>query len=304
MIDTRQWVTTTLVLATVAVMACQPSDRADETATGHVVEVTATEYAFDAPLEIPSGWTTFRMKNAGEQEHFLVLWPLPEGKMLENYKNEILTPFEQATKAYRAGTVDRAGLMENLGAQLPEWFAYAIKGAGGPGLTAPGRTAQTTVQLRPGNYVMECYVRTPDGDYHSMLGMIRSLTVTDEASGAPPPTANIEMTLANYDIETTGDLTAGTHTVRVQVIENPEGLLPHDIHLARLNAETSVAQVVRWMDWVDELRAGAPAEFIGGVEQMPAGHTGYFTIDLTPGRYLWISESYGPQGMVEEFVVQ
>jgi hypothetical protein len=37
---------------------------------------------------------------------------------------------------------------------------------------------------------------------------------------------------------------------------------------------------------------------------MPAGSIGYFTVDLSPGRYLWISESYGPQGMAKEFSVK
>jgi hypothetical protein len=257
MIATRSTPTRIILLASVTLVACQPADRADEAPAVHLVEVTATEYAFESPAEIPSGWTTFRMKNAGQQEHFLVLWPLPDDKTLEDYIQEILTPFETTSLEYRAGTVDRAGFMENLGAQLPEWFPSAIKGAGGPGLTAPGRTSQTTVQLQPGSYVMECYVKTPDGHYHSMLGMVRSLTVTDTPSGAPEPEADIQMTLANYEIE----------TVRVHVTEDPEGLLPHDVHLARLEAETSVDEVVRWMDWVDAFRAGAPADFLGGPRQ-------------------------------------
>jgi len=62
-----------IVLAA-SLSACQPADRA------HVVEVTARDFAFDAPDQIPSGWTTFRMTNAGEQEHFLYIYRLPENK--------------------------------------------------------------------------------------------------------------------------------------------------------------------------------------------------------------------------------
>jgi hypothetical protein len=38
-----------------------------------VVEVTAVDYAFQAPDPIRSGWTTFLMENKGKEHHFLLL---------------------------------------------------------------------------------------------------------------------------------------------------------------------------------------------------------------------------------------
>lgn len=298
-------------LVVTALAACQPADRTEtaETETAEaapevgVVEVTAREYAFEAPAEIPSGWTTFRMVNAGEQEHFLALWPLPDDRTFDDYVEEILGTFETLGAQYAAGEIDRPTFLEQLGGQLPEWFPSAIQGAGGPGLTSPGRTSQATVYLEPGNYVMECYVRSPDGQYHSMLGMIRPLAVTEQPSGGPEPETDVQMTLSNYSIETVGDLTAGEHTLRVEVADTPEGLLTHDVHLARLDEVTSPDDVVGWMDFLDRMKAPAPAEFLGGIEHMPAGSVGYFTVELEPGRYLWVSEGYGAQGMVKEFTV-
>lgn len=68
-----------------------------------------------------SGWTTFRMPNAGEQEHFLALWPLPEDKTYENCMNEILPPFEDLTREYGAGTMELAEFLDALGRRLPDW---------------------------------------------------------------------------------------------------------------------------------------------------------------------------------------
>lgn len=317
MIVPRRHLSLGMFLLAASVAACGPADRT-ETAEGAaespdaadgspagVVEVSARDFAFEAPARIPSGWTTFRMTNAGQQEHFLVLWRLPEGKTFEDYREEVIGPFETSMKEYAAGEVDRAGLMEALGSRLPEWLPpLSALGMGGAGLTSPGRVTRTAVKLEPGEYVMECYVKTPDGMPHSFLGMLRPLTVTSDSTGAAPPEADVEMTLSNYRIETAGELTPGEHTVRVRVAENPEGLLGHDVHLARLDEGTDVAEVVKWMDWVDALEAPAPAEFVGGAEQVPVGHTTYFTVELAPGRYAWVSEGYAERGMVQEFTIE
>lgn len=194
--------------------------------------------------------------------------------------------------------------MAGLGEALPEWVYPSFQGAGGPGLTAPGRVSQTTVRLEPGTYVMECYVKAPDGRIHSMMGMLRPLTVTAETSGAPEPQATMELIIANDRIDVQGEPVQGRNTIRVRVVEEPEGLLGHDVHLARLGEVTTVGEIVTWMDWVDEMQAPAPALFLGGVEQMPAGSTAYLTVDFEPGRYPWISEDYGQQGVVQEFSVE
>lgn len=279
-------------------------DRAESAGEPFVVEMTAVDYAIDAPATIPQGWTTFRLTNAGQQEHFVVIWPLPEGRTFDHYLAEILAPFEEASHAYHAGEIDRDGLMGALGEKLPEWAGAFLTGRGGPGLTSPGRVSETTVRLEPGDYVLECYVRAPDGRYHSMIGMVRPMTVTAESSKSPEPAADVTLTLSNYAIDVSGPLAAGRQVVRIDVAEDPEGLLKHDLHLARLDEDADIDAAVAWMDWIDAMQAPAPVEFLGGVEHMTAGNTGYLHIDLEPGRYLWISEEYAPRGMHLEFIVE
>ncbi len=302
-----------LILAASALAACQQADRArssdrvsEASAAGsgaHVVEVIARDFAFEAPSVVLSGWTTFRMRNAGEQEHFMVLWRMPDGRTLKDYAKEVAPAFDSIMVPYEAGTMGRGEALQMLGGLLPEWYG-SVASAGGPGLASPGRVAETTVMLVPGSYVMECYVKTPEGKFHSALGMLHPLTVTDDSSDASPPEADIDMALTNYEIATDGELTRGEHTVRVRFVDNPEGLLTHDVHLVRLEDGTNPDDVVAWMDWMDALRAPAPAEFLGGAEHMPAGNTAYLTVELEPGSYAWLSEAYADRGMVKEFTVE
>lgn len=310
-----------LVVLAVALIACQPADTGEEAtpaaapadatadaaspaaADSGAVDVLVQDYSFTAPARLPSGWNTFRFRNEGEEPHFLVLWRLPEDKTFDDFAAEIVPAFMSAVEPYRAGEVDREGMVELLGGALPEWFLTSVDGWGGPGFTSPGRTSQTTLQLEPGEYVMECYAQSAEGEFHGKLGMLRPLTVTDEMSGLSVPEADIELTLSNYQIDVEGDLTPGEHTVAVHVAEEPEGLLGHDVHLARLAEDTDLDEAVTWMDWVDSMRAPAPMEFLGGAEEMPAGHTAYFTVTLEPGRYAWVSEGYFAEGMVKEFRV-
>ena len=192
-----------------------------------------------------------------------------------------------------------------LGGLLPDWYA-SVQQMGGPGLVAPGRAVRTTANLDPGTYVMECYVKTADGIFHTSLGMQQPITVTDASSGGSAPEADIEITLANFVISVEGEATPGAHTVAVDFEEHPEFGLGNDVHLVRLDDGTSVDVVVPWMDWMnlDGLRAPAPATFLGGTQEMPVGHTAYFTVELESGRYAWISESTAALGMVKEFTVK
>lgn len=281
--------------------ACETDE--GDTAT-NLIEMQAGDFFIEAPDEIPSGWTTLRMENTGEQEHFIVLWPLPADKDYVDFENEVLGPFHDLVPRYDAGDLERGEFMETLGGRLPEWSFDAFGGAGGVAMTAPGRTATSTVHLEPGEYVLECYVRAPDGTLHNMMGMIAPLTVTDQANNAPEPEADRLIDVHADGIEIDEPLTTGPHVIQVNLHDHPEGLLTHDLNLARLDDDSDIDEIIAWMDWLDGMRAPAPVEFLGGVEHMPPGSTGYMHVDLEPGRYLWISEEYGAQGVLQDFEIE
>jgi len=278
---------------------------AESPVTSSVIEIKATNYAFTAPPKFPSGWVTLRFDNQAPETHFLILWRLPEGKSFDEWVVEVANPFNSLYRDYRSGALNQEELLEQIGNALPDWF-WAAQPMGGPGFTAPNRISQTTVFLEPGDYVMECYVRAKDeGDtFHSKHGMLRPLIVTDDQPGERPLEADLEITLSNYEISVQGEMSAGEHTVRVRVGEDPEGFVKHNVHLARLDDDTSAEDVAGWLDWVDAMLPPAPAEFLGGAGQRLAGSESYLTVNLEPGRYAWVSEAWGVQGMVHEFVVE
>lgn len=271
----------------------------------HVLEVIAEDYAFGAPAAIPSGWTTIRFRNVGQDPHMVIVSRLPEGITIDDYAIGITQPYNDAWHAIRDEALPQGEAFAVLVKELPEWHSD-LEFLGGVGVLSPGRTAETTVHLMPGNYVLECYMKTEDAERHDWEGMVRPLLVTEEDSRAVPPAADIRVTLSNYEMDIEGELVPGEHTVAVYVEENPEQGYPHNVHLARLGADTEVGDVVQWMKALDPggLQRPAPAEFIGGVHMMPAGSTGYFTITLEPGRYLLISEITADQGVLQEFRVR
>lgn len=288
-------------------IACGGEQTARETAApSNVVEVTATDFGFEMPEEIASGWTTLRLTNSGEQEHFLYTYRLPERVTYDQFKQVAMPAFGRVWNRYASGETSREEAMGEFAAELPEWFMTDLVPTGGVALTEPGETAESTVHLAPGTYVVECYVKTPKGTWHTERGMQQKLIVTDEKNGASPPDADVEILLSNYEIEVSGALSAGPQTLAVHVEDRPEGFMAHDLNLFRLEGEETVEEIVAWMDWMDldQFRAPAPTYSLGGVEHTAPGQTGYMTANLEPGRYALVSEEYGSRGMVHEFTVE
>ncbi|MEJ2153145.1 MAG: hypothetical protein P8Y29_09405 [Gemmatimonadota bacterium] len=292
-------------------VACQSSEPPDETSPvtetpTHVVDIVARDYVFEGPTEIPSGWTTFRMQNAGAEEHFMFLTRLPEGKTLQDYGPEVGSVFGSVMAQLEAGTIDKAEAGAMLGRDLPDWYKTSAVYMGGPGFVAPGHTAETTVNLDPGNYVAECYVKTAEGVFHVALGMALPVVVTAEDSGAGEPAADVDVTVSNDAIDGPAALAAGEHLIAVHYRDHPEAGLGNDVHLAQLSDDADVDEVVRWMDWmeIEGLRAPAPATFVGGAHEAPVDHTSYFRVDLEPGRYLGVVEAMAEIGRAKEVMVE
>ncbi|HKK27771.1 MAG TPA: hypothetical protein VKB18_06785 [Gemmatimonadota bacterium] len=307
----RRPLTLALALLAAVAVACGPAERQAADASGSdtgmddgTIHVIARDFSFQAPDSIPSGWVTFRFDNQGEATHFFVLHHVPDSLSLQTYVDVSVPLFDSAMSLVRAGgTQAEAG--QYLAQNLPAWFAD-ITEMGGAGLVAPGGSTTLTQKLPPGRYFMECYVKSADGQFHSALGMVRQLTVTGASSEAQPPEADLELALSGSGIEGPESVGAGPHTVAVHFREQPEGLAGYDVHVARLAEGRSGDDLVPWMSWmnVGGLVSPAPAEFLGGVQEMPTGSTSYFTVDLQPGRYAWISELGAAQGLVRTFTVE
>ena len=163
---------------------------------------------------------------------------------------------------------------------------------------------------------MECYVKTggvfhgynPDPDVY---GMVHEFKVTDEASGASEPIATVQVDISSTNgIQIEGEMVSGAQTVAVRFSDQivHENFVGHDIQVVRISDELNLGDLQEWMDWTRAagLQTPAPAQFLGGLNEMPAGSTGYFNVILEPGRYALISEvpNTASKGLFKEFVVQ
>lgn len=264
-----------------------------------VLEIVTQHHAFElSTTEIPSGWTTIRLSNESPVVHFAVLERLPDGRTLADSERDVVPVFQQAMDLIMEGETENG--LAALGG-LPEWYGGVVFN-GGTGLVSPGEATEVVAFLEPGTYVVECYVKSADGTFHSSMGMVEELVVNESTTAAEPPAADVTITLTNpapddgsdpaSGVTVDGDLGAGRQVVAVVFDEAEPPLLGNDLHLVRLGDGTDVAEVAAWMDWSSPtgLTEPAPATFLGGTQEMPRGKTAYVTVDLEPGRYAWVSE--------------
>jgi hypothetical protein len=219
-----------------------------------VVTINATDFAFDAPDTIAAGRTTFRMINAGREPH-------------------------QAVIAGAAGKT----FAELEGAVLSETFPDWLTLPGGPGAVSGGDSSIITADLGPGNYLLLCFIPSPDGKPHVVKGMYRRLVVTPAPPGAAAsgePNADVTVKLSDYAFELSTPLTAGTHVIR---IEN-NGPQLHELTIDRLLPGKTVADFQQWA--ASGMGDMPPTEPAGGFAGPSTGGVGWLTITLKPGNYL------------------
>jgi hypothetical protein len=300
-------------LAVLTAIGCAAEQRAPvPTDPGpQVVEIVARGLEFDAPDRVAPGWTTLRLTNESPMVHFALLERLPAGIGVREQQEQVAPVFQEGMNLLAAGDVEAA---QAKFAELPAWFGEIVF-LGGPGLVAGGLSSTATMDLEPGTYLIECYVKT-EGIFHSYdpsptsYGMVHELTVAGERHPASEPRPDVAITLSSGSgIEIDGAPRAGANVVAVHFSDQAphENFVGHDVHVARLDDDTDIDALARWMDWTRRggLETPAPVEFVGGLNEMPAGTTGYFTVELEPGRYAWVAEVPGPadKGMLKTFVV-
>lgn len=257
------------------------------------IEVISTGMNFEMTNKIKSGWTTFKYINKSNETHFFILEKLPDGIGIEKYQKEFLSPFKQAYNYFIDGDIETGNKQfENL----PAWSAK-MEICGGVALTSPKKTSKTTLFLEPGTYIMECYVRMPNGMPHIFYGMIKEFTVSNTNNGNKEPSADEEISISSQSGITFKDsLTEGNYTFSVDFKDQKiyEHMLGHDINLVKIENEKQLDSLNNWVNLSDYTAFKTPAPegltFLGGVEDIFGDKKGYFNVTLKKGHYVLISE--------------
>lgn len=264
-----------VIIALLLIGCAEPeseSQRSSEAGV-QVVTISAFDHAFGMPGSIQSGWTLFEMPNRGTELHVAVFERLPEGITWQDWLD--------------AKEID----------PRPEWTKEIVT-VGGVGAVSEGNTARTILNLPPGVYVVGCGARTSEGHSHHTLGMQTPLIVSDSGLQQEPPLRDYTLTITNSQFDFPTQISAGVSIIGVDFVEQTQP--DHDAHLVRLNSETQLREVVEYLGHV---KAPAPATFLGGIEQLSSGHSGFVEVDLKPGKYAWVCHFHASKGMVFEFEV-
>ncbi len=240
-----------------------------------------------------SGWNTLIYDNKSPEVHFVMMDLYPEGITIENTKAELLPPFDDGMRLIMENKMDSA--MIAFG-KIPEWF-QRVKFMGGTGLVSPKHKVKSTVYLEPGRYVMECYVKMFNGEWHTSHGMLKEIIVSDQTTDLTPPSPTASIDISSTDgLILKDSISTGNHIFQTNFKDQKvyENFVGHDVNLVRYNNTASLDSLIQWMNWVNPrgLRTPAPKgfTFLGGMNNLPAGSKGFFEADLVPGNYLLISE--------------
>ena len=273
--------------------------------------------------EIPSGWTNIDFHNESGSTHFGYIVRVDDEDAdltREQYLEEGSNLFQEAWDPYYAGEIDAEEMFDIMMPTLPEWFDGLVS-SGGPGFLGGHQSSRTTINLALGTYFIECYIMDTEGVFHITHGMVERLVVTEEESAASQPQGDLQLSISStggivFDEE---NIQPGLTTFEVTFEDNvyyAHGL-GHDVHLVRLDGDTSIGQINDWMDYLDvgadgyyadrgalvsSSTAPGPETFLGGVQSIFADEargreypqTAYFQAVLTPGRYALVAEVPSP----------
>jgi hypothetical protein len=223
----------------------------------NVITVVANDYSFDMPTSIPAGLTTMRFSNKGKELHHLYLVKVTKGK-----KPEDVVAWMKA------------------GGPPPAW----MRPVGGPNAPAPMPGAETdfTSTLAAGDYIALCVIPSAnDGAPHVMKGMIKSITVTPSTSKPVTPTADVTLTLSDYDFTFSKPLTPGKHVIAVK----NTGKQPHEFFMGKLNPGKSPEDLAKFAEKPNGPPPGLP---MGGITDIVPGDVVYLQVDVPAGEYAFI----------------
>lgn len=216
--------------------------------------IKATDFSFEVPKEIEGGLVAVTMENDGAELHHLQLARLRDGVTLDQVQKVL--------------------------AEGPDYALFPlVEWVGGPSIVPPGGRSQVIINLPEGQYLLLCFLPSSDGVPHFAKGMVVPLTVTASSADVSEPKADISVTLTDFAFTMPSQIRAGKQIWKV----TNKGVQPHEIPIARLMPGKTLQDALRFL----QTSEGAPPfEFVGGLQGIDPGRTGWAVFDLSPGEYI------------------
>lgn len=275
----KQISVTILILFTIiTLVACGGTAKARQAAK---VTIKAHDYSFEAPTQIEAGLVSITLENEGQEPHHVQLARLNDGVSPDQFQTALQ--------------------------QNPEAVLVLVTWAGGPGVVDFGGSQEVIVELTAGNYMLLCFIPSPDGVPHLAKGMVASLEVVDKSAqtGEQPPKADATVKMDDFAFILPSEIKAGP---QVWQIDN-HGQQPHEIGLIKLAEGKTMEDVGAFM-----AAPNGPPPFsdVGGLQAIDPGESGWVNLNLTPGEYVALCHIPDPAsgkphvelGMVAAFSVE
>ena len=260
------------------------------------ITITARDFAFDMPDEVPAGWVALTLVNASEYaNHHALFGRLSEGTTLDDVK---------AALAEDAG----GGSSEGPDPRFDESKQFFMPD------TDPGASNQATVELTPGTWVIfsvsvaDMTGQDPRADWEQ--GSIRLFEVVDTGNTATPPAADIVLTIGNEDADMPAEIEAGTHTVQIVNGGDAENASAFFLRLENgATVEDILASFEAFFSGAQVDPADMPVfHAVGGLMMYNSGDSFCTTIDFQPGDYAAITSIHGEDfpyaGLSKSFTVK
>lgn len=184
----------------------------------------------------------------------------------------------------------------------------AITTVSAPARGHDSRSGEKSLSRRPHGCALcavSCFLPSSDGVPHFAKGMVVPLTVTASSADVSEPKADISVILTDFAFTMPSQIRAGKQIWKV----TNKGAQPHEIPIARLIPGKTLQDALRFL----QTSEGAPPfEFVGGLQAIDSGRTGWVVFDLPAGEYIALcfvpdpasGKAHMELGMITTFTVK
>ena len=239
-------------------------------ADSNEMTITAGEYTYKVAGKAKPGNVELTFDNPGVENHELAMVALKKTVTVKQITKVLESDDEDAGDELVAGT----------GVVTPV-----------PALLAPDRSTTVIVNLKAGRYGIFCSLPTPDGTPHFAKGMVGVFDLAGSKSSFKPPTRGVsEVSVTNSAITLPPSGMPKSGWIKVS---NDSDVRRNLLLAEYLTPDATYEAANAYFNafFSGQTTGTVIASHNGGVQDVRAGATAYFEVDLRSGRYALVSEN-------------